>query len=136
MSYKKQYIDFKDGINNLDLLFIRPHLLEILAYVNTFCFEHGIKFQLTSIIRSKEENARLGAKSNTHVDCRAFDISLRKEHGWTYELIQKMVNEVNERYSDYGAISSSTGQARPVYVHKNSTGNGIHAHFQVRPKIN
>lgn len=135
MSRKHQYVDFKDGVNNLDLLFIKPHLLEMLAYINVFCFSNGIKFQLTSIIRTKEQNDKVKAVSQTHVQGRAFDVSLRDSHGWTYEKIQKMVTEVNSRFSKYGAISSRTGQTTPVYIHKNANGPGIHAHFQVRSSI-
>ncbi len=131
MSHKVQYIDMKDGVNNLDMMFLNPNVLMILAYVNLFCFENNIDFQITSMIRTPEDDLRLGAKSTTHSTGRAFDFSIRKEHGWDDFKVQKLVGELETLYSHIGAISRVDGIAKPIVVH--DSGTGMHAHIQVRP---
>lgn len=143
---KKQFIDYKEGVNNLDLNFIQPELLLLMGLINKWCADRDINFQITSIIRTKEQDQKLKAISKTHQQGRAFDFSLQEKHGWTFELIQELCNYLTEldRYQseeltenpfyNIGAISIRTSQSTPIVVHKNSTGKGIHAHIQVRPR--
>ena len=130
----KQHIDLKsDNLQVTDLLFIHPVLLVILAHISLFCHKHGINFQLTSIIRTLQENKDLKSKSTTHVDGRAFDFSVREEHGWTYELIQRLINELNLLYGKYGALSKRDKIGRVIIVHDG--GHGKHAHVQIKPGL-
>lgn len=126
----KQWLGFKEKVNNLDLLYIHPHLMLILGFVNVFCYEQEIKFEITSIIRTVEEDKKLGATSSTHSTGRAFDFSIKESHGWTYEKIQLLIDEINKRFNYIGAISASNGLHNPIVIHDN--GNGRHAHIQVR----
>lgn len=140
-----QWLDYKEEVNNLDLNFIHPNLFLILGFISKYCHDNNINLVISSIIRTPEENKKLGAVSKTHIEGRAIDISLRKEHGWTYEKIQNLVNDLNyitdtECYMDgrqnpfyqIGAISKSDKRQRVIVVHKNHTGLGDHAHIQVR----
>lgn len=123
------------------MVFMNPKLVKLLGIVLMFCKNNNVTCELTSVYRSEAQEKALGAKSRTHSTDRAFDVSLREEHGWTKSLIQdfeKYVNanafEVRGNHRYYlGAISSKTKKHRPIYIHKNHNGPGIHAHLQVSP---
>ncbi len=130
----KKYIEVKDGVDVEDLLFIHPRLLLVLVHIVNFCHQHKINFQLTSIIRTIQENTILKAVSKTHVEGRAFDFSIRDEHGWTLDLLKKLCNELNLLFGDkYGAVSKKNGQSRIIVIH--DSGNGKHGHVQIRPGL-
>ena len=143
MKYRYQFIDYKDGVNNLDMNFIHPNLFLLLGLVNQYCLENDIQLQLTSMYRSEEENRRIGAKSVTHTQGRAVDISIREELGWTYEKTQLLVDYLNQLvetehleegtpnpFFEIGAISARDKVQRPIVVH--NVGHGAHIHLQVR----
>lgn len=124
----KQNIDFKDGVNNLDLLFISPWLAIILMDISLFAYDRGLPFKLTSIIRTAEQDRILGASSKTHQQGRAFDFSIVE---WSVSEINDLISYLNKKYKGYGAISAKDGKERLIIVH--DIGNGEHAHVQVRP---
>lgn len=114
-----------------DFAYMTPKLLIIYAFINNFCFERGIEFRVTSLVRSPEYDKVLGATSKTHQDGRALDFSIIP---FSYAQVQELIDEVNTRFKDIGAISASTGKSRPINVHKNHDSVfGSHAHVQVRP---
>lgn len=147
---RKKYIHLKSDLAIEDLQYMHPNLLLILAFINSFCHNNDIKFQLTSMYRTEEQNRKVGAKSKTHVEDRAFDFSIRKEHGWTYEKIQELVNSIHEYterdpetgkykrvFMDNGAKvwadkNKTILMSRPIVIHK-VKGGVTHAHVQVKP---
>lgn len=124
---KKQYIDFKDGVNNLDLLFISPWLMLVLADMSLYCHVNCLPFKITSLIRSEEQELAVKARSRTHKEGRAADISL---DNWTQEQAKGFEVYFSRKYEDFAAISKTTQEPRLIYIHNN--GHGKHAHVQVR----
>lgn len=144
--HRNQFVNYSEGVNNLDLNYMHPNLLMLLSVINAFCLENEIRFELTSIYRTAEKDSQLKAVSKTHQQGRAFDFSVKNEHGWSYEKIQFLVDMLNELvetehlengapnpFHEIGAISGSDLKQRVIVVHKNHDGGGIHAHVQVRP---
>lgn len=138
----KQRINFQNPDDIAELPFIHPDLLAVLAWVSCFCHEHNVKCVITSVVRTPNENARVKSTSTTHVDGRAFDVSLRLEHGWSFMLIKKFEEEVNELFESVGALVDKGRRlglvSTPIVIHesKNDKGEPIgidHAHLQVRP---
>jgi uncharacterized protein YcbK (DUF882 family) len=122
----KEYFKFKHPLKINDLRMIKPSLLKILAFVIDYSCEKKLSCVITSVIRTKEENQMLGSKSLTHVEGRAFDLSVK---GWSIDEIDDIMAEVSKEFNKVGALNSD-GESRPVIFHNN--GNGDHLHFQVR----
>lgn len=116
---------------------MHPALFAMYSYVQGFCYSNDIEMVVTSIHRTKEQDAMLGAKSSTHQEFRAFDLSLKSEHGWTYKKVERMREEIEDEFRNVGAISAASGESRPVYIHlnHNDPNFGTHAHFQIRRGI-
>lgn len=133
---RTQRIFLNSDVRTVDFLYMHPNLLIILAFINSFCHENKIRFQITSIYRSMEENAKVEAKSKTHVEDRAFDFSIKNEHGWTKEKLEELTQEINAEFSDIGARVWTQNRtvliSRPILVHKTKNG-AMHAHVQVKP---
>ncbi len=127
---RKQYLQLKKGVDITDIMFMNPKLVIMLGWVMKFCDDQGIDCQITSIYRPAQDGISV---SKTHQQMRAFDLSLRPIHGWTKSKIDLLHDEVFDKLSHLGAISSSTLKPRPVYIHGNAGDSGIHAHFQVKP---
>ena len=126
----KEHFSFSDDTSIYELMFIHPQLMVMVAFVNNYCYENSLELKITSLIRTPEENQRLGSVSRTHIEGRAADLSLK---GFTLEQVKDLEHEINKRFADIGAISSSDGLPKPIVVHNN--GHGYHAHLQIRPNI-
>lgn len=127
-----QYTFLKKGVSVYDFLYMHPALLAMYAFVLNFCQINGVKCVVTSIYRPPNDGI---SKSRTHQSMRAFDLSLRQSWGWSDSLIEELKNETLKNFRHVGAISRNSGESKPIYVHRNSNGNGRHAHFQVRPGL-
>ena len=126
----KQSVCFSDDISPYDLFFIHPQLMVIVSFVNLYCHNNKLEFKITSAIRTESQDKKLGAVSSSHQEGRSVDFSLQ---GFKKSQIEELRHEINTRYSDIGAVSSSNGLSRPIVIHDN--GNGYHAHLQVRPNL-
>ncbi len=120
-------VELKSGIKPMELLCMHPNLFVLFAEALQFAEKRKLPFVVTSIIRSKEENDKLKSKSNTHVEGRAFDLSV---NGWRTIDISDLVAIVGRKHSGLGAISAVDKVSRPVVVH--DSGYGMHFHFQCR----
>jgi len=152
-NYKvKQFLNFKERHEDVDLAYIHPHLLMVIGFVGKFCLERGIRPVLTSVVRTYAQNERYNSSSLTHVQGRAADLSLRSVHGWTYNDVQELIDQLNHLthskelndapnpFYQIGAISAKDHRQRVIVVHKNynapESDNKFaytHAHLQVRP---
>lgn len=146
---RKKYIHLKGGLNLEDVQYMHPNLLMLYAFISVFCYENGIKFVVTSMYRTPEKDALIGAQSKTHQQDRAFDFSIKSEHGWDYEKIQKLVDEIQNYkvidkngkevlyFMEIGARVWADKEktrllSRPIIIHKVKNG-ALHAHVQVKP---
>ena len=127
---RRLYIKLKKDVTIDDMVMMHPALHLMYAFLNYFCHVNDIDFVVTSLHRTLKENKAVGAKSLTHVEDRAFDISLKSEHGWNKNLISELKQEIEDNFSDIGALSASSGEARPIVIH--DVGSGTHAHLQIR----
>lgn len=114
-----------------DFFLLRPKVAEIMFYIANYCRKKNIRFVVTSLVRTKEQDKALGAKSSTHQEGRAFDFSIRREHGWTDRKLKEMQSLVNGRYLNDGAISFGSQKHKVIVIHLNANGEGSHAHVQV-----
>ena len=136
---RKQYIHFKEGLDEKDVFYMHPHLFAIYAFINLFCYQHGIKFVTTSMFRTPEHDSKIGAISKTHQEDRAFDFSIREDHGWNYIKVQRLLDDIQseKRLFNYGAKVWADKEKtklirRPIVIHK-VKGGAMHAHVQVSP---
>ncbi len=125
-----QYTFLKQGVSVYDLLYMPSPLMMIFAFIANFCHINNIKFVVTSIYRPPGDGI---SKSSTHQTMRAFDISLKSEHGWNTNKINDLVARVEYNFRHFGAISKASGESRPIVVH--NSGTGYHAHIQIRPNL-
>lgn len=126
----KQHIELGESVSSVDLLFLNPYLLKVLAFITVFAFRRKLRFCLTSIIRSIEENENADAESLTHVQARAFDFSIV---GWSKKDMKDLERELKVHFDDIAAIAFETMLPRIIKFHDN--GNGPHGHVQIRPNL-
>jgi len=117
-------IEFKEDININDLNKFQSATWILWTATILFCEVNRLPFKVTSLI-SDRENVK--AKSKTHEQGRAFDLSVK---GWTEQDINRFVFLMNRDYSDIAAVSASDLEPRAVVYHDN------HLHIQVRPNVN
>lgn len=135
MNNLKQYfrIDKASQSANLNhILYLHPTVLLMMAWANVWCDRQGITPYYTSMIRTEEQNEAVGAKSKTHLDGRAIDMSFRSLHGWTPSLRAEFEREFEYEFEDVGALVWEAGKliSRPI-VGPNEGHD--HFHFQARP---
>lgn len=125
-------INFAPGINPQDLSKIHPKLLQIVAYVAVFCKENRIKFVITSAIRTPERNKAVKSLSNTHIEGRAVDFSIKERWGWSPDLVWSMTIKVNKMYKQFGAFTNRPEDKQVVlFNHSVNPSEGTHIHLQV-----
>lgn len=113
----KQYFQCKDEKELKDLMFIKPILGFVLFDMIGYCDAKKLPVTITSVIRTVEENNAVGAKSLTHVEGRAFDLSI---NGWETSHIEDFCVHFNLKYKKF---------AQPVALfHK---GTAPHIHVQI-----
>lgn len=120
---------YSHSVNPSDFNSIHPILREIMVDISNFCIDNNITLFVTSVIRTPERNRELGAVSDTHVEGRAVDFSIRSEFGWTKDMLSKLEKLLESKYGAVGAYSYS-GKQKVIVIH--DIGHGIHAHIQVR----
>jgi uncharacterized protein YcbK (DUF882 family) len=121
---------WKEPHNTTHLMYISPHLVMAMIDMALYCESYNKPFVITSSIRSFAENKALHARSLTHVEGRAVDVSVKD---WNDSFISEFVDRYNRKYSNIGAISSVTG--RSLFVIHHDSGNGPHLHIQVRRNL-
>lgn len=131
----KPNVYFAKDVNPNDIYKIDPRLREVVDFVSQFCVDNEVKFMITSMIRSKERNIAVGAKSVTHTEARAVDFSIKPHWGWNDAKLAILLEEVQMRYNFIGAISVLGKKRTIMLVHSVGTVAETHAHLQVdRPK--
>lgn len=109
------------------LLYAHPLLISIMFDMAWYCERNEIPFNITSVIRSPEQNKAVGAVSMSHVFGRAFDLSTKD---WNAFEIDTFLQFFNKKYRDHAAISMD-GKPRLVVYHQ---GTSWHLHIQIHSK--
>ena len=125
MRYKG--IELKDGLRVEDLMYLDPRLIIVLGHLTAFCFQNNIQCKLTSLSTDYVE----GRKSTTHLEGRAFDLSIIH---WPKQKVTEMKDYLLARVGQYGAYSTSDGKKRLIVIHNVEVQErklGVHAHIQV-----
>lgn len=125
---KSKLPHFKNSNHLKHLCYIHPLLVSIMFDMAWYCENNEIPFNITSVIRSPIENARVGGKTKTHETGRAFDISVK---GWTVYDIDTFVQTFNKKYKNDAAISTD-GKPRLVVYH---IGTAEHLHIQIHSRF-
>lgn len=137
-------VSFSKDVNPDDIKKLTPKMRLLLEFVIYWSQARNIELHITSLIRSTEQNNAVKSKSTTHMEGRAVDFSIKEKYGWTYDKLQKLVNELNNLvecrtlgifrnvFYNIGAISAHDNQQRSIVIHKNYNNNLSHAHLQVR----
>ena len=118
----KRNFYFKDLDETGDLMSIHIELFKMFAVLASFCNHYDLPLVVTSMIDKVP-----GRKHGTHIDGRAFDISVKN---WTELDIHRVVHRFNTNFKDVAAISASDGKPRAAIAH--DIGLGAHIHFQVK----
>lgn len=125
-------INYAKGIDPESFNKLHPKLQQIAYFIAGFCAQNNIKFVITSTIRSKERNRLVGGASLTHVEARAFDMSIREQWGWDDYKILILVQKLEKTYGQYGAYSNVNGRQVLVFNHSvDGEGSQTHLHLQV-----
>lgn len=90
-----------------------------------FCLSNGNNLVITSAGRSIERNKELNSTSDTHVQGRAMDISVRE---WSPKFKKLFINHFSKKYGHLGALSGK--KLVFMVVH----GKTKHIHVQVHRK--
>jgi len=75
------------------------------------------------------------AKSQTHVEGRAFDFSIRESHGWSDDKIMILVMKIEQIYGQYGAFSAGSGKQVIIFNHSTDVPGSYHSHIQVNRSL-
>jgi len=127
----KKLFEIKSDCKIEDIQEMQIALFVLYTATVLFCNENNLPCKITSMA---SDRAGVRAKSRTHEEFRAFDISVT---GWTQVDIHRFVFILNNNYRELGAISASDLNSRCAIYH-NYKGQGDHIHIQVRhnAKIN
>lgn len=127
----KKFFDLKVPTEIYELQVLSPYALFIFAAVVKYCYDVGFPAPtITSIGRTQEEDAALGAESNSHQTLRAFDISSRP---YTKKAIDDIIAHMTKNYGQYGAVNDKN-EIRLVIYHKVEH-NTFHFHFSVHSRF-
>lgn len=134
----KQKFILKPEVRLTDLYYMQTTLLLMISFTVNYCNQNELPCVWTSFIRSPQENKRVKAKSITHVEGRAADLSL---HGWSDQDIKNYEIAINNEFENIGAYTYGLDgllTSTPIVIHNShdNEGNPIgidHAHLQVRP---
>lgn len=124
-----QSLSHKEGVDSNDWNKVKNNLVLLALAVAFFCSKRGLPLVFTSIIREGIKGVSI---SKTHIEGRAFDISVK---GWTHKDIVDLVSWVNSIFN-IGAVSLSNGMENEViYEPREYWENGdlkkeAHLHFQ------
>ena len=121
----KNRFELKHDCNIEDLRMISPKLMMMLSTLLSFADSRKLPVVITSII---SDRINVIAKSTTHEDGRALDISVV---GWSQKDIKDIKDLILFRHKDISAISASDGKHRPIVYH-NYRNQGDHLHLQCR----
>lgn len=120
-----KYIIMRNTWNYIDLVLIKPRLLQIMAEMVMWCASEGLPMEITRII-----DGRLSVSiSDTHSEGRAFDMA--NTHGWTEKLRVEFTKHFNDLYGQKYGTSAKVSDKPKVVVY-NTHGTGPHFHIQVR----
>lgn len=119
----------KPGVDKNDWYKVKNNLILLALAVAFYCSKKGLPLVFTSIIREGIPSVSI---SKTHIEGRAFDISVKD---WSQKDIMDLVMWINQTFS-IGAVSLSNGQENEVvYEPREYWPNGdlkkeAHLHFQ------
>lgn len=131
MTSNKQFWSCKDPQEINELMYVSPYLLMIFAGLVCYCKERNYPAPvITSIGRTKLEEAQAGAQSDSHLTLRAFDISSRP---YTLAQIEDICHHMNKEYEQFAAMNVQ-GQKKLAVYHK-VEGGAWHIHFQVHRRF-
>lgn len=115
----------KENLSFRDIQEMHPALWILFSATILYCKEYKLPCKITSL-KSDREGVR--AKSTTHEEGRAFDLSVS---GWTEMHVHRFVFLMNSDYREIAAISASDLEPRAAVYHEYD-GQGSHIHLQVK----
>jgi len=112
-----------------DIQEMESALLILYTATILYCKEYKLPCKFTSF---KSDRVGVRAKTKTHSEGRAFDLSVK---GWGDVQIHRFVFMMNNDYRDIAAVSASDGNPRAAVYHEYN-GQGSHIHLQVKRNAN
>jgi len=112
----RQYLDFKEGVDPSDLMFLDPALWTILGFVLGYYAKWGKKLVITSLTEGQH-------KSLTHCQGRGVDIRI-----WNIprNLLEEMVDAINARFAEKFGTGPNGAKPLVAILEKD------HVHLQVK----
>lgn len=117
-------LTFKEDVDPRDIRLMTSLCVILFTELINFCKHRKLPLEITSLVNDR---GNVKAKSSTHEDGRAFDVSLK---GWSAFDIDDCVSYFNTYYRNIAAISSRDQKERAAVY-----GDPLHLdhiHFQVR----
>ena len=122
-------IKFKHD-RDMKLFFLMHPLLQMIATDSAYwAYQRGLDYVVTATVTTIEEDKKLGRKSSSHSDKRAYDARSRN---WSFRDKVEYKEWITSKYGAYGALSHS-GRVRLVVHH--DSGHGEHFHIQLHSKF-
>ena len=126
MSKLNKTIDcFKNPKDAQGLLYCHPMLLLIVADMMLYISASGYSPVVTSLIRTPDQNRRVGSVSDTHTTGRSMDFRAKD---WDEKFIKDFTNHFSEKYKGKGATGSD-GKEKLLVFH--GEGENFHLHVQI-----
>lgn len=119
--FKTKFVE--DGIDDMHQT-ISAIMWEMIDYVK----DRGHTPAITATFSTEELDKKLGRKSRTHREGRAFDL---RTWDLPEDLVTLMMDHFNTKYGYMGAVSYFT--RRPKLIVHHDVGTGAHLHVQVSP---
>ena len=111
------------------VLFLHPVALIILFDMFVYCSKKNLPFVVTSTVSTIEEDQKIGRRSATHREGRAFDLSVK---GWSTDEIDDFMFYFQRKYREFAAKNKKGEQ---VLIPPINHGTAPHFHVQISRAI-
>ncbi len=106
--------------------YMHPKLQEIALDAFNYAVVIGVEHPVfTETATTAAEDHALNRVSNTHHECRAFDLRV---FDWSGEQIDAMIEYLNKKYGHLGALTKDGKRVVALY---HDSGHGFHFHIQL-----
>lgn len=116
---------FKNPKDATHLMHLHPMVVLIMVDMILYVSANGYNPVITSVIRTPDQNRRVGSVSDTHVTGRSFDVRCKD---WDNNFKKEFKTYFENKYKGHGAIGQD-GTEKLVVIH--GEGDNNHCHIQV-----
>jgi hypothetical protein len=116
---------FKNPKDATHLMHLHPMVVLIMVDMILFVSSNGYTPMITSVIRTPDQNKRVGSTSDVHTTGRGVDLRCKD---WSEDFKKEFKTYFENKYKGHGATGHD-GKEKLVVIH--GEGENIHCHIQV-----